>query len=74
MGLLGIGSKKNTDKKDDKPKTTSKEKSVEVELLITSYQHKGKLYTQGGTFSVSREKAKALVSVGRVKLTSTKSK
>lgn len=71
MGILG--SKKKTDKKDDKPKTTSKEKTVEVKLLITSYQYKGKLYTQGMTFSCSEGKAKALAGVGRVQLISTKS-
>lgn len=72
MGILG--SKKKTDKKDEKPKSTSKEKTVEVELLITSYQNKGKLYAKGDTFSVTKGKAEALVNVGRVKLTSKKSK
>ena len=65
-------SKQQPEKKDDVPEKTSKEKTVDVTLLISSYVHKGCTYAQGDTFSVAKGKAESLASIGRVKINSSK--
>lgn len=76
MGIFSKDKEKETttDVKDEKPKKTKAEKSVEVELLIESYDYKGCHYTRGDVFKLSSKKVDGLVNIGRVQIINTTKK